>query len=120
MLDSGIQALLPLLDEEPDLAEIMLACLNQSLHKTHIGFTSAYAVSVVLASGGYPGEYEVGKEIGIIPDEGILPQLPFSPILELNDASSDVLFFHAAPPSTAECFEPLAAGSLRSSACMAR
>jgi phosphoribosylamine--glycine ligase / phosphoribosylformylglycinamidine cyclo-ligase len=65
--DPEAQTLLPLLDGETDLAEVMLACLNGQLHQVHLGFVSKYAVSVVLASAGYPEKYDTGKLIEIIP-----------------------------------------------------
>jgi len=60
--DPETQVVLPLL--ESDLVEIMLACcegrLNEIEMKLH---EDAAAVCVVMASGGYPGDYETGKII---------------------------------------------------------
>jgi len=59
--DPETQAVLPLLDS--DLAEIMLACARGQLHPELVKWKQGAAVCVVMASAGYPGEYEKGKEI---------------------------------------------------------
>jgi len=59
--DPETQVVLPRLDG--DLAEIMLACAEQRLADVELGWKPDWAVSVVLASGGYPGEYMTGKPI---------------------------------------------------------
>lgn len=46
-----------------DLVEIMLATAEGKLDKAKIDWDPRAAVCVVLASGGYPGKYEKGKEI---------------------------------------------------------
>jgi len=53
---------------EGDLAEIMLACAEGDLARAQVAWRDEWAVSVVLASGGYPGDYEVGKPIFGIDD----------------------------------------------------
>ena len=65
--DPEAQTLLPMMDDESDLAEIMMASIQQRLHQVHLGFKPGFAVSVVLASQGYPEGYKVGKEITIGP-----------------------------------------------------
>lgn len=59
--DPETQVVLPLLDG--DLAEIMLGCATGTLDQVEIGWHDSAAVCVVMASGGYPGKYETGKEI---------------------------------------------------------
>lgn len=59
--DPETQALLPLL--ESDLVEIALACVEGWLDQLEIRWSKGSAACVVLASGGYPGKYEVGKAI---------------------------------------------------------
>ena len=59
--DPETQVVLPLLNG--DLAEIMLACATGTLDKVKFGWYDRAAVCVVMASGGYPGSYEGGKEI---------------------------------------------------------
>jgi len=59
--DPETQALLPRL--ETDLMEIFVAIHENKLNEITINWNPEYAVSVVLASGGYPGEYEKGIEI---------------------------------------------------------
>ncbi|GET38731.1 phosphoribosylamine--glycine ligase [Microseira wollei] len=67
--DPETQAILPLL--ETPLEELMLACVEQRLDKMPpICWKQGACVSVVMASGGYPGDYEKGKVItGIEPAE---------------------------------------------------
>ena len=59
--DPETQVILPLLDG--DLAEIMLACATGTLDEVEVAWHDKAAVCVVMASGGYPGSYENGKEI---------------------------------------------------------
>lgn len=59
--DPETQVILPLLDG--DLGEIMLACAEGHLGKTSIGVRPEHAACLVLASGGYPGEYATGIPI---------------------------------------------------------
>ncbi|MFC1541146.1 phosphoribosylamine--glycine ligase [Candidatus Latescibacterota bacterium] len=59
--DPETQAVLPLLDG--DLAEIMLACVNENLSKTYVRSSNSFALCLVVASGGYPDSYEKGKKI---------------------------------------------------------
>ena len=59
--DPETQVILPLLDG--DLAEIMLACATGTLDEVEVAWSDKVAVCVVMASGGYPGSYENGKEI---------------------------------------------------------
>ncbi|ORY31837.1 purine nucleotide biosynthesis-related protein [Naematelia encephala] len=65
--DPETQALMLLLDDETDLAEVMLACVERRLDSVKLGYKEGYAVSVVLASGGYPGSYPKGFPITINP-----------------------------------------------------
>ena len=59
--DPETQAVLPRMDG--DLAEVMLACIEERLDGIHFGWKAGSAVCVVMASGGYPGHYEKGKVI---------------------------------------------------------
>lgn len=59
--DPETQVLLPLL--KSDLLEVMLATAEGRLHEVSLEWSSDVAISVVLASGGYPSDYEVGKTI---------------------------------------------------------
>ncbi|RUP49417.1 hypothetical protein BC936DRAFT_142560 [Jimgerdemannia flammicorona] len=63
--DPETEAVLPLLSEDTDLAEVMLACAEGRLDSVNIGIRQAFAATVVIASGGYPGNYAKGKEITI-------------------------------------------------------
>lgn len=74
--DPEAQALLPLL--ESDLAQIALACLNGELTNDLVRWRPGAACAVVLASRGYPGQYETGF-----------------PIRGLAEIEPDVLVFHA-------------------------
>ena len=60
--DPETQAILPRL--KSDLVEVMLAATEQKLsHIKNLNWDSRACVCVVCASGGYPGDYEKGKEI---------------------------------------------------------
>lgn len=72
--DPETQAILPLM--ESDLAEAMWRVATGDLGKYALNISRRWAVSVVLASGGYPGNFEKGKSIngldGIRDDEVIV------------------------------------------------
>jgi phosphoribosylamine--glycine ligase len=74
--DPEAEVLLPRL--ESDLLEIMLAVAHGALDRADVRWSDRAAVSVMLASGGYPGECETG-----LPIEG------------LDDVEKEVLVFHA-------------------------
>ena len=59
--DPEAQVVLPLL--EVDFTEMLFACCEGRLSEFRWEEPSGWAVDVVLASGGYPGAYEKGKEI---------------------------------------------------------
>jgi phosphoribosylamine--glycine ligase len=59
--DPETQVVLPLL--ETDLAEVMEACIDGRLAETNIKWKDGAAVCVVVAAGGYPGEYQKGDII---------------------------------------------------------
>jgi len=60
--DPETQAILPRL--ESDLLEVMLATANEKLSRyKNLDWDSRSCICVVMASGGYPGDYEKGKVI---------------------------------------------------------
>jgi phosphoribosylamine--glycine ligase len=59
--DPETQALLPRLDA--DLGATLLACAEGRLEEAEVGWSSDACVTVVLASGGYPGEYRTGAPV---------------------------------------------------------
>lgn len=59
--DPETQPQVPLL--ESDLLAILEACIDGRLEEGRVRWRKGAAVCVVLASGGYPGEYEKGKPI---------------------------------------------------------
>ncbi|KAB8576198.1 hypothetical protein FH972_025726 [Carpinus fangiana] len=61
--DPETQALIPLLDDETDLAEVLLACTTGRLASTHVGVRFEYSACVVQASRGYPGDFPKGLPI---------------------------------------------------------
>jgi phosphoribosylamine--glycine ligase len=63
-----------------DLVDVLLAVIKGDLHKARMEWTQRPAVCVVMASGGYPGEYEKGKLITGLDEAGKL---------------KDVFVFHA-------------------------
>jgi phosphoribosylamine--glycine ligase len=74
--DPEAECLLPRL--ESDLLEIMLAVTNGTLDRVDVRWSDDASVTVMLASGGYPGAYETGKLI-----EG------------LDEVDRDVMVLHA-------------------------
>ncbi len=76
--DPEAQVILPLL--ETDLLALLDACLAGSLGDARLSWREGAAVTIVLASGGYPGAYRTG-----FPIRG----------LEAASALPDVLIFHA-------------------------
>jgi phosphoribosylamine--glycine ligase len=70
--DPETQVLLPRL--ETDLAEVLQALANGDLDSLGLlSWSREVAVSVVIASGGYPGDYETGKRISGIADAEAIP-----------------------------------------------
>lgn len=63
--DPETQTVLPLLSDETDLAEIMLACTGGYLDNCHITIQDKFSATVVLASGGYPGSYAKGTPMTV-------------------------------------------------------
>ena len=59
--DPETQVILPRL--KTDIIEVMNAVIDKNLAKTNLEWYDDHSVSVVLASGGYPGSYEKGKVI---------------------------------------------------------
>ncbi len=68
--DPETQAVIPLLDG--DLVEIMLSVAHGTLDPASVRTRPGAAACVVLASGGYPGHYEKGKEIRGLADAAAL------------------------------------------------
>ena len=63
--DPETQTVLPLLGDEADLAEVMLACTGGWLDALTLQVRSQFAATVVVASGGYPGGYAKGVEMSL-------------------------------------------------------
>ena len=59
--DPEIQAILPRLKN--DLVEVMLATIEGNLDKISLIWDERFCICIVIASGGYPHNYEKGKEI---------------------------------------------------------
>ncbi|MFH1312991.1 MAG: phosphoribosylamine--glycine ligase [Candidatus Eisenbacteria bacterium] len=59
--DPEIQSILPAIDI--NLSDLLLRASQGRLERTECVTASRWAVSVVMASGGYPGSYATGKEI---------------------------------------------------------
>ncbi|MCI2127836.1 MAG: phosphoribosylamine--glycine ligase [Sphaerochaeta sp.] len=68
--DPEAQVVLPLL--ESDLLSVMEKVRSGSLKSKDVRFSTQAACSVVLCSGGYPGSYQVGREITIGETDGAL------------------------------------------------
>ena len=61
--DPETQVILPRL--QTDLVDIMLASINGTLDRVKVDWSGDACVGVVLASGGYPGEYQTGHVISV-------------------------------------------------------
>ncbi len=59
--DPETEVILPRL--QSDLVELMMAAWNGKLNKVKVDIDPRSAVTIVLASGGYPGDFEKGKTI---------------------------------------------------------
>jgi len=68
--DPETQALLPRM--KSDLLPLLEATIDGNLSKCTIEWDTRAAVTVVLASGGYPGKYETGKTISGLNDAAIV------------------------------------------------
>ncbi|KAI9746423.1 MAG: Bifunctional purine biosynthetic protein ade1 [Claussenomyces sp. TS43310] len=75
--DPETQTLLPLLSQDTDLAEIMVACTEGWLDSVTIKIERKFSACVVVAAGGYPGAYAKGTP------------------MKLDALPSDVHHFHA-------------------------
>ncbi|MBW7864411.1 MAG: phosphoribosylamine--glycine ligase [Candidatus Hydrogenedentes bacterium] len=69
--DPETQVVLPRMAS--DLVPVLLACVNGTLDTLDIEYTDNPCVSVVMASGGYPRDYEKGKEITGIAEAEKIP-----------------------------------------------
>ena len=74
--DPEAQVTLPLL--KTDLADILLAVIDNKLDQVDVEWSEDACVGVVMASAGYPGSYKTGF-----------------PITGLDDLDKDILVFHA-------------------------
>lgn len=63
--DPETQTVLPLLSEDTDLAEVMLACAKGWLSKVDIKVQPKFSATVVVAAGGYPGSYVKGTPMKV-------------------------------------------------------
>ena len=67
MGDPETQVVIPRLKN--DLVDIILKCLDGNLSEASTQFLDKYCTTVILASDGYPNQYEKGKKITNISDE---------------------------------------------------
>src|SRR6266478_5181485 len=59
---------------ETDLLELLDASVNGALDRVELKWSTMASVCVVIASGGYPGAYQKGKEISGLEEAGRLPR----------------------------------------------
>lgn len=70
--DPETQTLLPLMSQDTDLAEIMVACTEGWLDSVNVKVDEKFSATVVVAAGGYPGKYPTGTAMTLqTPPEGI-------------------------------------------------
>ncbi|KAM0285882.1 hypothetical protein ACHAO9_008474 [Fusarium lateritium] len=73
--DPETQSSMLLIHEDTDLAGVLLSCTNGTLAqiKDTIKLKPGFACNVVIASGGYPGKYALGKRVSLkTPPEGVV------------------------------------------------
>ena len=87
--DPETQAVLPLL--KTDLFKIMQAVRDEKLNEIKIEFENKYSCCVVLASGGYPGQFMKGFEIEFDQDE--LNKIPDIEIFHAGTKFKDGKFY---------------------------
>ncbi|OAX78810.1 phosphoribosylamine-glycine ligase, partial [Emergomyces africanus] len=75
--DPETQTLLPLLSDDTDLAEVMVACTDHWLDGVSIKIEPKFSATVIAVAEGYPGSYAKGRDI------------------TLNTPAADTLIFHA-------------------------
>ncbi|CAI5756533.1 unnamed protein product [Candida verbasci] len=63
--DPETQTVLPLLTDDTDLAQVMLAAVEHRLDSVNINVKPYFATTIVMAAGGYPESYKKGDEIKI-------------------------------------------------------
>ena len=111
--DPETQVVLPLL--ESDLAEICLATAAGKLDSLPVTWYDKKAVCVVMASGGYPGDYEKGKVISGIDEAEKAGAIVFHAGTETKDgqivtSGGRVLGVTAVGDSYRECIQTAYAG----------
>lgn len=65
--DPETQTILPLLSEDTDLAEVMVACTEHWLDGVTIKVEPKFATTVIAVAEGYPGSYAKGRAITLDP-----------------------------------------------------
>ncbi|OJD24617.1 phosphoribosylamine-glycine ligase [Blastomyces percursus] len=75
--DPETQTLLPLLSDDTDLAEVMIACTDHWLDGVTIKIEPKFSATVIAVAEGYPGSYAKGRDIS------------------LDTPAADTLIFHA-------------------------
>ncbi|MBN2157938.1 MAG: phosphoribosylamine--glycine ligase [Spirochaetes bacterium] len=74
--DPEAQVIIPLMNGR--LGDLLQSSVTGSLDKINVSFSTMHAITVVISSGGYPGNYEKGKLIS-----------------GLDSIESDIIVFHA-------------------------
>lgn len=111
--DPETQVVLPLL--ETDLVEILLACAESRLDTVSVNWYNKKALCVVIASGGYPGDYEKGRVITGIDEAENTGAIVFHAGTESKDgqvvtSGGRVLGVTAVGETYQECIEKAYAG----------
>lgn len=98
--DPETQTLIPLLTEDTDLAEVMIACVRGDLKSDSIKMNAKASAVVCVVSGGYPGAYATGVKVEINEtatgeDASMSLLLNFSANSIVTDILGNLNFFHA-------------------------
>lgn len=111
--DPETESLMLLLDRDVDLAAVLLACVEHRLDSISLKIQDGFAVTVVLASKGYPGSYEKGKKIsfGKVPANVVIFHAGTKQSKEdIITAGGRVLAVSAYAPTLNEALESVYAG----------
>lgn len=66
--DPETQTLLPLLSDDTDLAQVMVACAEHWLDGVTVKVKDSFSTTVIAVAGGYPNSYAKGKTITLDPE----------------------------------------------------
>lgn len=70
--DPEIETLLPLLSEDTDLAQVMVACADHWLDGVKLTVQPKFSATIITVAEGYPGSYAKGRDITLNPSPALI------------------------------------------------